>query len=137
MKIDIIDDDPDCAELLKILLSRVKPGARIQLFHSGQEAIANLKLRDKSEMPELIFLDLNLGKDHGLDLLPQIRKEPLGLTAPVIIITSSEEKSDVANSYKKGASVFLKKPFTQENLKDVIHQMELSGLLKPALRGKL
>jgi two-component system response regulator len=80
------------------------------LFASGQYTG-----RDVSNLPALVLLDLKLPRVDGLEVLRQIRADPRTSRLPVVVLTTSKEEQDVAQSYDLGANSYIRKPvdFTQ------------------------
>lgn len=74
--------------------------------------------------PDLILLDIRIQKGSGLMILKSLKQDPKTKDIPVIILTNSFDKSDVAQAYKYHASGYINKAFDgdvfQENLKVVI-----------------
>lgn len=61
-------------------------------------------------MPHVVLLDLKLPKIGGLEVLRRIRADPRTHTLPVVILTSSQEEKDLAESYEIGANSYVRKP---------------------------
>jgi CheY-like chemotaxis protein len=61
-------------------------------------------------VPDLIFLDLNLPKADGLELLRLIRTWPHLAKVPVAVLTSSSAPEDKERAYQLGANLFITKP---------------------------
>lgn len=76
--------------------------------------------RSKFPVPDLVILDLKLPGMDGLTVLKEIRKK-LGLQKlPVIVLTNSEVKNDVARAYSSFASGFHRKPAHYEDLVSLV-----------------
>lgn len=60
--------------------------------------------------PALVLLDINLPKIGGLDVLRRIRADARTSHLPVVMLTTSTERTDIANSYRLGANGFVRKP---------------------------
>lgn len=81
---------------------------------SGEQAINRLK----EEEFDLVLLDLNLGNECGLDILPQIiKRRP---RTPVVIFTAQATVSTAVRAIQAGAMDYLEKPFTPDRLRSVV-----------------
>lgn len=111
----IVDDDPEIALLLKRLLSNITPG-EISLSHSVSDASSQLSLA----LPDLAFVDINLGDGIGYSLVPNLLRNQ---HARVVIMSATGLPDEEKTVKNHGAHYFLKKPFT---LNDVKHALSLS-----------
>jgi CheY-like chemotaxis protein len=80
-------------------------------------------------MPRLILLDLKLPKIDGLQVLEKIRAEEITKLLPVVILTSSKEEQDLAQSYKTGANSYVRKPINFNDFVEAVRHIELYWLL--------
>jgi two-component system response regulator len=78
-----------------------------------------------NDMPVITMLDLKLPKLDGLEVLKRIRENDLTKLIPVVILTSSGEKTDVLNGYKLGVNSYVRKPV---DFKEFIEAVKLLGL---------
>ncbi|ADJ28277.1 response regulator [Nitrosococcus watsonii] len=112
----LVEDNPDDEALTlralkknnitnQLIVARDGAEALDWLFGAGQHAD-----RDSSVPPQAILLDLKLPKIDGLQVLQQIRAHPRTRLLPVIILTSSDEEADIAESYQQGANSYIRKP---------------------------
>ena len=69
-------------------------------IHSGEES---------HPLPDLIFLDIKLPKRDGHEVLQWIRAQPGLKNLPVVMLTSSQEESDVSRAYQLGVTSYLRK----------------------------
>jgi DNA-binding response OmpR family regulator len=75
--------------------------------------------RDQYPFPALVFLDLKLPFNSGHDVLAWIRDEAALVELVVVILTSSDEPSDIERAYKLGANSYLVKPPSLVQLRDL------------------
>jgi CheY-like chemotaxis protein len=92
-------------------------GAEAQDYLYGQGAYEG---RDIQMQPSLVLLDLNLPKVNGLDVLKQIRANPVTRCLPVVILSTSMEQKDLISSYELGANSYIRKPVDYKYFVDVI-----------------
>ena len=117
----LVEDNPSDVELTQRALARSRIANELVVAEDGQEALDTLFAtgkhtgRDASNIPALVLLDLKLPGMDGLEVLRQIRADPRTSRIPVVILTTSQEEQDVAQSYDLGANSFIRKPvdFTQ------------------------
>jgi two-component system response regulator len=72
----------------------------------------------------MIFLDLNLPKKDGRDVLIEIKNDENLKSIPVVVLTTSELDTDIERSYKSGANCYVTKPVTFEGLVDCLKEIE-------------
>jgi len=117
----LVEDNPSDVALTQRALSKSRIANELVVTEDGQEALDYLfgtgryAGRDVAESPALILLDLKLPKVDGLQVLRQIRTDERTRRLPVVILTTSKEEQDVAQSYDLGANSYIRKPvdFTQ------------------------
>ena len=97
----------------------------LELNHTLTEAkdgeIALEILQGKNRFPDLILLDLNMPKISGIEFLEIIKKSEDFRHIPTVILTTSDNKSDLEECYKIGVSGYVLKPLKYE---DYVKKME-------------
>ena len=73
-------------------------------------------------LPRLVLLDLKMPKVDGIEVLKQIKSDERTRRIPVVVMTSSEEESDVAKTYDLGVNSYVVKPMDFNALADVTRQ---------------
>src|SRR6202167_2420159 len=112
----VIDDDKTFRDATCYLIEN--EGHFAQPAASGEAALANL--RENSF--DAALLDVNLGAENGLDLLPQIiRNQP---NLPVVVFTAQGTVNTAVEAMRRGALDFLEKPFTREQFHRVVARMQ-------------
>lgn len=116
MRVLIVDDEKSI---------RISTAAAIQAedhqvdtADSGQVAL--MKIAD--EAYDLVFLDLRLGDEDGLNVLGQMRRAAPQL--PVVVFTAYASVSSAVAAIQQGAFDYLEKPFTPEHLRQIIARVE-------------
>ncbi len=115
----IIDDDLVDAMTIKRAFKDIDVTNRIDLVGNGEEALEFLR-DEENEKPCLIFLDLNMPKMSGIELLRIIRKDENLNMIPVIILTTSKDEHDKIVSFKLGIAGYMVKPVDYMKFIDVI-----------------
>ncbi len=120
-KILLIEDDPDHAFLIIDIFEIEDINKEVILIKDGQEAIDYFQKKDiyndeKLSQIDLILLDLSLPKVSGMDVLKFIKESPKYCLIPVFILSSSCDTETVKEVYKSGASGFIAKPISYEDL---------------------
>jgi len=75
-------------------------------------------------LPGLIFLDLKMPGKIGLEVLAWLRQQEHLRSIVVVILTSSQEPSDLRDAYRLGANSFLVKPSTTERLRELVQSVK-------------
>jgi diguanylate cyclase (GGDEF)-like protein len=109
LKVMVVDDDPDILELLKATL---EDEYTVISASSGNEALEKLK----KEVPDLLVLDYMLPDMQGPDICKVLRKDPLLLHLPVLMLTGKGEIEDKVRGLESGADDYMLKPFAPEEL---------------------
>jgi two-component system response regulator len=117
----LVEDNPSDIGLTQRALAKSRIANEMVVAEDGQEALDYLfatgkyTAREVSDIPALVLLDLKLPGVDGLEVLRQIRLDPRTSRLQVVILTTSKEEQDVAQSYDLGANSFIRKPvdFTQ------------------------
>lgn len=76
-------------------------------------------------LPALVLLDINLPGLNGLEVLQQVRADPLYRMVPVVMLTSSRAQSDLIRSYELGANAFILKPYDTRGFANAVRQVGL------------
>ena len=118
----IIDDDSEDQEVFIDAVKEIDDSILCLGFDSGEEAIKIMKA-EAIEVPDLIFLDLNMPRFSGKQCLAEIKKLKKLCHTPVIIYSTSSDKKDEEETRKLGASFFLTKPSRFDDLRNSIKQM--------------
>jgi len=118
----VIDDEASLRRTLRTALQSM--GHRVGEAANGAQALAALQ----RQRFDLAFLDLRLGKENGLDSLPELLRVAPGLH--VVIITAHASLDSAIEALRKGAFDYLPKPFTPNQLRVVLDRSALVRGLK-------
>ena len=120
----IVDDSPTIRRMVKASLAPL--GAEFIEAGSGLEAIERLALGPI----QLMVLDLNMPDMHGLEVLGFVRANQKFQQLPVLVLTTRNEPESRTAAMHAGATAYLTKPFTAQNL-----LTEARGMLNGTVEG--
>lgn len=132
-KITIIlaEDDIDDQDFIKKAYKNMKRKDDIALVivSDGEELLDYLYKREsfknkKNVRPDMILMDLNMPKKHGLEVVVEIREDENLKSIPIIILSSSDSAEDIENSYLKGVNSYITKPNMYSKYKDIMTRIE-------------
>ncbi len=131
----LVDDNPAEIRIMQEALENARVANRLHAARDGAEAMNFLRREGgfkDAPRPDLIFLDLNMPKKSGLDVLAEIKGDPSLRSIPTIILTSSKTESDVARAYTLQANGVVVKPVDFDELTTVVGGIEnyWSGIAK-------
>ena len=121
----LVEDNEDDVFLMQRALQEAGVINPLHIVEDGQQAVdflsgnGNFADRKSFSLPAVVFLDLKLPLKSGHEVLSWIRKQPNLESMVVVVLTSSEEPTDVSKSYQLGANSYLVKPPTVEQLRDL------------------
>ncbi|HEX5020217.1 MAG TPA: response regulator [Candidatus Binatia bacterium] len=121
----LVEDNEDDVFLMKRALKGARVVNPLFVAEDGQEAVDYLggagkfADRDQYPLPAVVFLDLKLPFISGHDVLAWIRRQRELESLVVIVLTSSNEPSDLNRCYALGANSYVVKPPTPEQLEEM------------------
>jgi CheY-like chemotaxis protein len=123
IKILLVEDNPDDVKITERALQKGDVKSELYVAWDGVEALDFLYKRGKfanAPRPDLIFLDLNLPKLSGLEVLEKIKEDEKLRRIPVIVLTISDLEEDMIKAYDSGASGYITKPASSSEFIKVI-----------------
>jgi CheY-like chemotaxis protein len=110
----LAEDDPKDAQLTTRALAESHAPGDIVVARDGAEALECLRQRSArgslDPRPCVVLLDLKMPKIDGLEVLREIKTDPILKTIPVVMLTSSRQENDLTQSYNLGANAYVVKP---------------------------
>jgi two-component system response regulator len=137
----LVEDNPYDAELTIRALANRGLADKLLTCSDGVEALDFLfgsgryAGRDQALRPKVIFLDLKLPRASGLEVLAKIKTDERTRTIPVVILTSSQEESDIVKSYKLGVNSYTVKPVDFDRFFQVVEELGLYWILLNKVPG--
>ena len=109
LKILVIDDDPDIADLVSLAIELSWPDTSVSIAESGESGLTKLD----AENPDLIILDIGLPGIDGFEVLAAIRSVS---KVPVIMLTAREDQASVTRALNLSADDCITRPFSTSPL---------------------
>jgi CheY-like chemotaxis protein len=110
-KVMLAEDDPTMVSLLKTLLKM--EGFEVVALASD----ANVPDSVVSEKPDVLFMDVHIGQQNGMDIIESLRKNPETSDLRVVMTSGLNVKDECL---RRGANHFLMKPFMPDDLISVL-----------------
>jgi two-component system, chemotaxis family, response regulator Rcp1 len=109
----MVEDNPTDVMLATEALSNVKTANQLHVAEDGVEAMDFLYQKGSfatAPRPDLIFLDLNMPRKNGHEVLAEIKSDIRLRHVPVVILTTSKSEADIASAYDLHANCYIVKP---------------------------
>lgn len=122
----LVEDEENDVVFMEMALEKAGLISAFQVAEDGAEAIDYLSGQDKFSdraqypLPALVFLDLKLPRVMGMDVLTWIRAQPELDMVVVIMLTSSQQRSDIQMACSLGANSYLVKPSNPNELNEIV-----------------
>lgn len=116
----LVEDNPDEVDIALHALRRHGIEGDVKVLRDGQEAIDWLRALEAAEesgrraRPAAIFLDLRLPHVEGMKVLSELRESPTTRQVPVVVVSSTQQDSEIAECYRLGANSFISKQYGGE-----------------------
>jgi len=124
----LAEDNPNDVELTLSALHSLNLANEITVVHDGAETLDYLYRRGTfadraSVQPAVVLLDLKMPRVDGLEVLRQVRADPVLRSVPVVILTSSREENDMVKGYQLGANAYVVKPVDFDEFISAVSQL--------------
>jgi two-component system chemotaxis response regulator CheY len=119
LNILIVDDSSLTRKAIRRIIDMLELEVE-QIFEAenGSEA---LKILDKTNI-DLVLADLNMPEMNGIEMIYQMRGNEATKDIPVVLVTTESSTTRIEGLLANGAKAYLHKPFTPEELKEVVTQ---------------
>jgi CheY-like chemotaxis protein len=127
VEILLVEDNPLEAELTIKALKSAGLANKLHWVKDGQEALdflfrnGDYAGRDDS-VPRFVLLDVNMPKLGGIEVLKAVRAHARTRRVPVVMLTSSSEERDMAESYQLGVNSYMVKPIDFKAFADIVRR---------------
>jgi diguanylate cyclase (GGDEF)-like protein len=112
LKVLVVDDDPMILKMVKTVLENSSLGFEVLTTGSGREGVEMAK----SDIPDLILLDLMMPEMDGIEVCEMLRASRLTYLIPIIMLTASASSIHRLDALRTGVDEYLSKPFDPEEL---------------------
>jgi CheY-like chemotaxis protein len=117
----LVDDDEDDRLFFVEAIQEIAPSLSYSLAVNGKKALQ--KLETLTELPDLIFMDINMPELNGFECLKELKKSPRYQYIPVIMLSTSVSQKDINYSMELGASMFFTKPSSYTKLCELLKKI--------------
>lgn len=127
IEILLVEDNPGDVRLTLEALKEGKMYNNVSVARDGVEAMEFLRQQGKfvdAQRPDLIFLDLNLPKKDGREVLAEIKEDASLRRIPVVILTTSQAEQDILRTYDLHANCYITKPVDMDQFITVVQSIE-------------
>jgi two-component system response regulator len=126
----LVEDNPDDVLLTRRAFGKNHITNKVVVATDGEQALKLLLPAEGEPMhPALVLLDIKLPKIDGLEVLRQVRDDDRTRALPVVVLTTSNEERDIADSYRLGANSFVRKPVVFEEFVRAVNVLGVYWLL--------
>lgn len=145
INIIMVEDHPEYREIVEMAISRQDGMELTEQFGTAERALEHLRQLDEhDDMPDVILLDLNLPGMDGLEALELLAKE--APKARIVALTQSDHEEDILKTISRGASGYLLKSSTVQQLIESINMVmeggasldaRIAGFVMASLKARL
>jgi CheY-like chemotaxis protein len=123
----LVEDDPGDVLMTREAFEHYKIRNELHVVTDGEQALQFVRREGDfagAPRPGLIMLDLNLPRRDGLEVLAELKADPVLRVIPVVILTTSQAEEDIIRSYALHANAYVTKPVDFERFIEVIRQID-------------
>jgi CheY-like chemotaxis protein len=127
VRVLVADDNEDHLYFIERALNQIEGDLQIDTVQDGVEVMDYLNRRgtyEAKERPHLILLDLRMPRRDGIEVLEELKADPVLRTIPVCVLTSSDRPEDIAAAYARGGNSYVVKP---SDLKGILEELQIVG----------
>ena len=136
------EDDDTHAALVTKVLRKAGMDNPITRFRDGQEVLEFLEKINKdpalqNETSYLLLLDIFMPRVDGVEVLRELKTDPILKKIPVIMLTTSDDPYEIQHCYALGCNLFVHKPHDSEHFLEALNTLtQLIRILSVAPLGK-
>lgn len=130
----LVEDNADDVELTMHAFRKSRMANELVVARTGEEALDYMFGTGdwagcEHDLPALMLLDLKLPGICGLDVLRRVREREATRRMPVVILTTSDDESDIVSGYDLGVNSYIRKPVDFGDFTQVVDQLGLYWLV--------
>lgn len=126
----LVEDEPADQELIASAFQRTGSAASIDVVATVEAGITAF---ERDPLPVICIVDLRLERESGLDLLAWARTDERAQAVPFVVLSGSDDRSDVRRSYDAGANAYLVKPSSLDGIDEIASRIDAFWLVACAL----
>ena len=119
----LADDDSDDRDFFADAMLEIDPDVILQVAEDGMYLMDELLALSYLDLPEFIFLDINMPRKSGLECLAELRSLENFKRVNIIMLSTSSDPENIRNSRELGASFYAVKPSCFEKLKSLLEEV--------------
>jgi CheY-like chemotaxis protein len=124
----IAEDNPNDVELTLEALAKHNLANNVIVAKDGVEALDYLRCQGRFADrapgdPAVLLLDLKMPRKDGIEVLREVRSDPVLKRLPVVILTSSREEQDILASYDLGVNAYVVKPVDFDSFMSAVESL--------------
>lgn len=117
----LADDDSDDRDFFADAMNEIDPDLILKQAEDGMYLMDDLLRLSSEELPDFIFLDINMPRKSGLECLEELRNHKGGLKeVNIIMLSTSNDPENIQKAMELGAAFYAVKPSSFEHLKSLL-----------------
>lgn len=123
----LVDDNQGDVFFTKEALREAMCGSSVNAVGDGVEAMDYLRRKGKyanAARPDLVFLDLNMPRKNGFEVLAEMKEDTDLRVIPVIILSTSEADEDICKAYNLHANCYVAKPTDMGQTNEIVKAID-------------
>ena len=113
-KLVFCEDDALVQKMIRVMLRET--GHHLSFAADGLDGLALIE----RERPDVVFSDVWMPGMSGLELCDALRARPALAQIPIVLVTASVQRDELAAGFRRGATAILKKPFSPTELRAAV-----------------
>jgi CheY-like chemotaxis protein len=123
----LVEDEPGDQKLIETAILSNNNQVKLKITSSGEEALDYLRMSmddpERYPMPALILLDLNMPGMGGREFLKRVKADNDFCSIPVVIVTTSDDESDIEECYARHAAGYIQKSASLQEFNNIFEKL--------------